>query len=31
MDAALVEPVLRLVAPRAIRFDEETDFHGMQL
>ena len=29
LDAALVEPVLRLVAPRAIRFDEETDFHKL--
>ena len=27
LDAALVEPVLRLVTPAAIRFDEETDFH----
>lgn len=26
---ALVEPVLRLVARRAIRFDEEADFHKL--
>ena len=28
-DAALVEPALPLVAPAAIRFDEETGFHGL--
>jgi len=30
-DAALVEPTLRLVAPAAIRFYEETDFHNENL
>ena len=29
LDAALVEPALRLVAPAAIRFDKETDFHEL--